>query len=133
MTDEISTTQQSVDVDKFNKNFDAIFGNSRARRGSYIQDPVTGKLVERDKYVRPVVDAPMVMPPLAEFKSPIDGSIISSRAKLDAHNKRHGVTNSADYSTTFLENRAKQRVHKSKVEAKASRIDEIKRAMAQYE
>lgn len=30
------------------------------------------------------------------FKSPIDGSIINTRAQLNAHNARHGVSNDLD-------------------------------------
>ena len=38
-----------------------------------------------------------MIPPLEPFKSPITGEIISNREQLRAHNKQHGVTNSADY------------------------------------
>lgn len=35
---------------------------------------------------------------LEPFVSPIDGSVITGRAALREHNKRHNVTNVADYN-----------------------------------
>lgn len=32
-----------------------------------------------------------VMPDIAEFRSPVDGSVISSRSHLRHHNRAHGV------------------------------------------
>lgn len=37
------------------------------------------------------------MPDLEPFVSPVDGSVISGRAALREHDKRHGVTNVADF------------------------------------
>ena len=36
-------------------------------------------------------EAPVFVPDIGEFKSPIDGSLISSRSSLKAHEKKHGV------------------------------------------
>jgi hypothetical protein len=96
---------------KFNANFDAIFGKPKPIvRGSFVQDSKTGKLVPRGTLEpTPRVNAPSVMKPLQDFKSPIDGSIISSRAQLKRHNEKHGVTNSADYSKGYIEKKANER------------------------
>lgn len=75
----------------------------------YIQDPKTGKLVHASEYRREVPDAPYIQADIESFKSPIDGSIISSRAHLRAHNTRHGVTDSRDYSPEYYERAAKER------------------------
>ncbi len=109
--DRISTEQQIVDKAKFDKGFDNIFGKPKAKKsGGYIQCPKTGKLVPREEYIRPKdVDAPMVMAMHQDFVSPIDQTLITSRAKLEAHNRKHGVTNSADYSNGYIENKARQR------------------------
>ncbi len=37
------------------------------------------------------------------FVSPIDGQVVSGRAALREHNKKHGVTNIADYSEGYFE------------------------------
>lgn len=42
------------------------------------------------------------------FVSPIDGQVVSGRAALREHNKKHGVTNIADYDTGYFEKRAKE-------------------------
>ena len=34
---------------------------------------------------------------LPDFVSPIDGTVVNGRAGLRAHNKRHNVTNPADF------------------------------------
>lgn len=41
------------------------------------------------------------MPDLEPFVSPVDGSIISGRAALREHDKRHGVTNVADFKSQW--------------------------------
>jgi len=110
--DRISTEQQIVDKAKFDKGFDNIFGKPKAKKsGGYVQCPETGKLVPRGEYIRPKdgVNAPMVMGMHQDFVSPIDQTVISSRAKLEAHNRKHGVTNSSDYSNGYIENKARQR------------------------
>jgi len=38
------------------------------------------------------------MPDIEAFRSPIDGTVITGRKALREHNKRHNVTNVADYS-----------------------------------
>lgn len=40
--------------------------------------------------------APRIHADVAPFVSPIDGSIINTRAQLVAHNQRHGVSNDMD-------------------------------------
>jgi hypothetical protein len=39
------------------------------------------------------------MPDIAEFQSPIDGSLISSRSTLRAHEQRHGVRQCGELKT----------------------------------
>ena len=46
---------------------------------------------------------------LNPFKSPITGEIISDRTHLRAHNKKHGVTDSRDYSPEFMKKRSNER------------------------
>lgn len=43
----------------------------------------------------------MIMPDLEPFVSPVDGKVISGRAALREHDKRHGTTNIADFKETW--------------------------------
>jgi hypothetical protein len=109
----------------FEDNFDAIFGDKPVERGSFIQ--TAEGIVPRGTGIASRVNAPMVMKPLGEFKSPIDGQIISNRTQLAAHNKKHGVTNTADYSNGYVEKQAHKRVNAGKKDVKDSRTRDIKR------
>lgn len=86
-----------------------IFGDKPIKRGSYVQDPETGKLVPRGTYQRVDTNAPAVHGDIQDFMSPITREIISDRGQLRRHNEKHGVTNSADYSKSFLNGRVKKR------------------------
>ncbi len=103
-------------------------------RATYRQDPETGKfetlefLEEKYGTARPNKNH-LIMPDIKEFRSPITGEIISSRPKLKAHNRKHGVTNSEDYSQEYMVKRSNERVKKAKgqtSEDKAERIELIK-------
>jgi hypothetical protein len=109
----------------FEDNFDAIFGDKPVERGSFIQ--TAEGIVPRGTEIASRVNAPMVMKPLGEFKSPIDGQIISNRTQLAAHNKKHGVTNTADYSNGYVEKQAHKRVNAGRKDVKDSRTRDIKR------
>lgn len=50
----------------------------------------------------------MIMPDIEPFVSPIDGSVITGRRALEEHNKRHNVTNVADYTNEWAA-KAKER------------------------
>lgn len=54
------------------------------------------------------------MPDIKEFVSPIDGEVISSRSKLRAHERRHGVRQAGDFKKGELINAEKRRVEQSK-------------------
>ena len=128
----IATTNQKVDTDKFNENFDKIFGKPKpVVRGSFIMDPETGKLVPKEDYVPSVkdgVNAPMIMKPLEAFMSPIDHTRIGSREQLAKHNAKHGVTNAADYNGGYIERKAIERVNTGQEYLKKTRRVDINRA-----
>ena len=134
MTERISTEQQVVDKGKFDSQFTSIFGEfKRIKTGGYIQDPETGKLLPRSEYVRPKENkSAMVMNPLQDFKSPIDGQIISSRPQLEAHNRKHGVTNSADYAGGYIEKKAAARNAAGEKYLKETRRTDINAAFNQF-
>lgn len=45
------------------------------------------------------------MPDLPDFVSPIDGQVVHGRAGLREHNRRHGVTNPADFTNQWEKQR----------------------------
>jgi hypothetical protein len=124
--------QRPTNSEAFSSNFDKIFGDRDIpKTGTYVQ--TENGFVPREDYVRPDrVNAPSIMKPLEAFKSPIDGSIISDRGKLAAHNKRHGVTNSADYSNNYLERKTQQRVASGERHLKQTRFEDISRAIESH-
>lgn len=63
----------------------------------YIQNPLTGKLVPADQYVRPGMNAPAVHGEIEPFQSHVSGEVIDSRRALREHNKRHGVVSHAEF------------------------------------
>lgn len=133
----ISTCDQSVDLEKFNENFDKIFGETDGKTGTYVRDPITGKYVHvpcgtsaSDPRAR--VNAPMVMKPLQEFVSPIDRQVISNRTQLAAHNKKHGVTNAGDYSNGYVERQAHKRVAAGEKYLKDTRRTDIGSAIDKF-
>jgi len=76
----------------------------------WIQCPDTGKLIPAEEYHQcREANAPQIMKPIDEFKSPIDGRIIRDRSHLRQHNKEHGVTDLRDYSSAHFERAAKER------------------------
>lgn len=51
----------------------------------------------RPRSVRADFGCPALMPDITSFVSPIDGTEISSRSKLKAHEQRHGVKQCGDF------------------------------------
>jgi hypothetical protein len=130
----ISTCDQSVDIKKFNESFEKIFGKREGKTGKYVLDPETGKYVPCETMSRESasVNAPMVMKPLQEFVSPIDRQVISNRAQLAAHNKKHGVTNASDYKDGYVEKQAYKRVAAGEKYLKDTRRTDIGDAIDQF-
>lgn len=95
--------------------------------------PVKKKMVDKGTEQR--VDAngaPMIIPPLKPFISPITGEEITCREQLRRHNKTHGVTNAADYSPEWYARKQKENYRKSIGDTpadRADRIETIKRAL----
>ena len=69
------------------------------------------------------------------FVSPISGKTITSRSLLRDHNREHGVTDSRDYSDSFLAGRSEQRVNEmtgNTSAAKQERRDLIMKELAKH-
>ena len=113
----------------FEDKFAAIFGDKPISRGSYVQDPETGKLVPRGTYQREDTNAPAVHGDIEDFVSPITREVITDRAQLRRHNEQHGVTNKADYSDAFMAKRVKARENERlghTAQAKQERVNTIR-------
>ena len=105
--------------------FSANYKGGRVKGGSWTQDPVTGKLVPKGDFVPQTHNAPAVHGDMQSFVSPITKELITCRGQLRRHNKKHGVTNSADYSADFMDKRNTARINESignTPRAKAERI-----------
>lgn len=81
-------------------------------RTTYRIDPETKKLMPvrdwLDKYGPDETRGPsiQIMKDIDPFVSPIDKTVISSRPHLEAHNRKHGVTNIADYGDSHFKNKS---------------------------
>lgn len=100
---------------------------------SWIQHPITGKLIPRDEYVRPNMNkCPAVHGDFNSFVSPIDQTLIDDRGKLRRHNKQHGVTDMRDYGVGYTQDRAKMRKAKETAELNSSRLNDIHAAIHKH-
>jgi hypothetical protein len=126
----IKNTTQRVN-ESYATNFDAIFGGKPPEGGVFTQDK-DGKLQPKEFAAATSVNAPMVMKPHQDFVSPITREVITSRAQLAKHNKDHGVTNSADYSGGYIENRARERNAAGEKYLKETRITDIQEAIQKH-
>ena len=126
-----------VNSKKFEDGYDAIFGkDKKPERGSWVQDSKTGEFIPKGEYQTVDPDAPMVLKALDEFISPIDGQRITDRGQLRRHNKQHGVTNIADYGSSYFDRKQSERdavLSGNTRQAKNERVETIKRAIAQHE
>jgi hypothetical protein len=95
---------------------------------------VTLKLIPKDEYFARENEARLqIMGDIEPFLSPVSGELITSRGQLREHNRRHGVTNAADYGPQWFERKAKEReallTGKSN---KQDRIETILKAFAKH-
>ena len=83
--------RRPTDEKAFASNYDAIFGDKKPTRGSFVFDPETNKLVPKDEYYgsSAQVNAPMVQADIAGYKSMVTGEWIGSRSTHRQHLKEH--------------------------------------------
>lgn len=130
----------TTDADKaYKEGYARVFGNRSPEKGRWVYDREQGKFVRPEEFTRPQSEGPMLMKPLDEFVSPVDGSVISDRAQLRRHNKQHGVTNLADFGEndgkSFFERKQAEReriLRGDTAQAKSERVETIKRALHEH-
>ncbi len=93
-----------TDKDAFDKGFDAIFGNKRAERGSYVFDKETGELVPKQDY-SPSAKV-YVMPDIQGYKSMQTGEWIGSRSTHREHLKTHRLVEIGNETKAHLTKQA---------------------------
>jgi anti-sigma28 factor (negative regulator of flagellin synthesis) len=104
-------------------------------RSRWVWDDKQGKLVEYEQFHAPVKNSVHIIRDIEAFVSPITGEEITSRSQLRRHNKRHGVTDSRDYSQAYYDKAKQQReatMQGQTREARAERIETIKRAIEEH-
>lgn len=86
--DEIKTRAAT---EQYRQNHQAIFGNKKIQRGRWVQDPVTGELVDPNEYRRPESSKiDIFVDNFEAYDSPITGEIINNRRKRDYDLKASG-------------------------------------------
>jgi hypothetical protein len=78
-------------------------------RKTWVHHPITGKMVPKADFTREKVSFAAIHGDIEAFVSPVDGSIISDRTHLRDHNRRHEVTNVADYGPDWFARRGKEK------------------------
>lgn len=74
------------------------------------QDRETGKLIPIDeKAVAHDRARGIIVKDVEPFRSPIDGTIISSRRQYEEHCRKHGVVPAAEFSKDWYDRKAKER------------------------
>ena len=105
----------------------------KVKGGVWVYCAATKKMIEKHSIEdQERVNAPAVRREISAFKSPIDGSVITTRRELANHNKRHGVTNASDYSDGYIKNRAHERVDKGNRHLKETRRVDINQAINRH-
>jgi hypothetical protein len=72
-----------------------------------VNDDGTSRFVPADEAAQAAHTA--IHGDIETFVSPIDGSVISDRAQLREHNKKHNVVNAAEFTPEFYAGKAKER------------------------
>jgi hypothetical protein len=82
--------RRPTDEKAFASNYNAIFGDKKPTRGSFVYDKEKGELVPKDEYYSvSVSNAPMIQADIAGYKSMVTGEWIGSRSTHRQHLKEH--------------------------------------------
>ena len=73
--------RRPTDKKAFASNYNAIFGDKKPIRGSFVYDKEKGELVPKEEYYSvSVSNAPFVMNDIQPYKNMVDGQMITSRS-----------------------------------------------------
>jgi hypothetical protein len=83
---------RAVDLEKFDSNYDAIFGKKKVVRGSFVFDKEKNEFVPVDEFAPSQVNnGPIIMGDLQPYKSMVTGEMVMGRAQHREHLKKHNV------------------------------------------
>jgi hypothetical protein len=118
-----SAPRVGYNTQAFEKNFDTIFGTEAERKER-------NKLAKVQKETtRATNKSAQVLKSFEEFKSTVDGAIVSDRRQLREHNERNGVTDARDYSDNYMDTRRKDNHRRDEVVQTKGRIEAIQQTM----
>lgn len=101
---------------------------------TYVQDKATGKFVLKGTETDGGAGY-SIQGDIEPFISPITKEIITGRAALRAHNAKHGVTDSRDYSPALqkkLSHERDDRATGNNPQARRERVESIKQVLDHY-
>lgn len=82
--------RRPTDENAVSNNWGTIFGDKSPKRGSFIFDPKTNKLVEKSEYYGSAEPtSAYVMPDIQGYQSQVTGEWIGSRSQHRQHLKEH--------------------------------------------
>lgn len=95
-------------------------------RKRFVYDPESKQMVEVP--FKPRNSGTLIVGDLPDFVSPVDGKVVHGRAGLREHNRRHGVTNVADYKGVWeAKQKERERLFTAKDSSRA-RLETVIRA-----
>jgi len=104
-------------------------------RRTYVQDPVTHKLIPKEDYYAPIPRTHLVMSDMQPFVSIVDGKTISSRSGLHDHNQRNNVVPAGDLKQKDFVRMAREKdaeMRGDTKQAKHERIEVLKHAFDKH-
>lgn len=102
---------------------------------TYVQDAVTKKFVLKGTETDMGGAGYSIQGDIEPFISPITKEVITGRAALRAHNKKHGVTDSRDYSPETMQRLSRERDDRATGNtpaAKRERLEAINEALRRH-
>lgn len=92
----------------------------------FVYNPDTGQMEEIA--FRPRSSGVLVMQDLPDFVSSVDGKVVHGRRGLREHNKKHNVTNPADFTKTWQKNTEQRHLATTVGVNDPKRIEQLRRA-----
>ena len=102
----------SIGSKDYTSNFDRIFGDREERAKRHAKEKA--EMEEKQVAMKKATSAAILGGNFTPFKSPVDGSMVTSYQGLQSHNKKHGVTDMRDYGSEWFERRG-QEMHNEKI------------------
>jgi hypothetical protein len=116
MTDKSSKSQSQMygtagKTAEFRENYEAIFGERKPVRGTWVAHPKTGELVPAEEYVPEHIDErqPLFTDRYMEGVRAVDGTDISSRQKRKEYMRLHNLADFDDFKNTTAKAAEKRR------------------------